>query len=157
MQFFIFLSCYPAFISNAIFGCQRSLNLTSTASRLMFAHSLLFLHHCLRLRHRNSPRMAYIHPAMSPSPLFRDVGSTKITSAPSEARSELHAPLPFPKGCGPAHIHSTVGIGEIREGTGGWKNTRGDPGLGGPSSASRKRTTMESGSFLSSFFPSHPH
>jgi hypothetical protein len=40
------------------------------------------------------------HPAASPSPLLRDVGSTSIATAPSQARMQLYLPLPFPKGCG---------------------------------------------------------
>jgi len=39
---------------------------------------------------------------VSPSPLLRDVGSKNNASAPSEARTPLQPPLPFPKGCGPA-------------------------------------------------------
>jgi len=39
------LSGLQALISNAIYGGERSLKRTSTASRLIFVHSLLLLHH----------------------------------------------------------------------------------------------------------------
>ena len=61
---------------------MRSLNHTSTASRLMFAHPLVYHHH--RPYHCHSPPSTRIHPATSPSPLLRDVGLTMDSPASVE-------------------------------------------------------------------------
>jgi len=62
---------------------------------------------------------------MSPSPLLRDMGSSNIAPAPSEARMQLLPPLPFPKGCG--------WLGLARGRNGGVRGAKGDIGGGRPS------------------------
>ena len=65
------------------------------------------------------------HPVASPSPLLRDVGSTSIAAAPSQARMQVQPPLPFPKGCG-RFSFAPRGI------RGGRKTSEGDPWSGRP-------------------------
>ena len=48
----------------------------------------------------STPLRSPDHPVVSPSPLLRDVGSTSIATAPSQARMQSQQPLPFLKGCG---------------------------------------------------------
>ena len=64
------------------------------------------------------------HPVASPSPLLRDVGSTSIAAAPSQARMQAQPPLPFPKGCGRFSF--------ARRGIWGGRKTRGTHEVGGP-------------------------
>ena len=78
---------------------ERSFNSTSTRSRLMFAHSFFSPLPPPPSLLPSRPPTSPINPETSPSPLLRDVGSFKTASTPSEARSQVQLPLPFPKGC----------------------------------------------------------
>ena len=74
---------------------------TSTASRLIFAHSLLPPQPpSSPLPLPLPPPASRVNPETNPSPLLRDVGSFNTPSAPSQARLQPNLPLPFPKGCG---------------------------------------------------------
>jgi len=72
---------------------------TSTASRLIFAHSLL-PPPPPPSPSPSTPPTSHVNTATIPSPLMRDVGSFNTPSAPSQARLQPNLPLPFPKGCG---------------------------------------------------------
>ena len=76
------------FISNAIFEANRSLNFASTASQLIFGHSLTFLHLLLSATHSSSP---------SPPP----ASAASITCRPG------HEPLPSLEGCGLNQLRSS--------------------------------------------------
>jgi len=104
IPFFILLSHYLAFISNAILEGGRSFNPPSTPSQLIFLPSH---HHHLCSHHHHSLSSSCINTVRSPSPLLRDVGPTDNAPAHSEARTPPHLPLPFPKGCGRARTLST--------------------------------------------------
>jgi len=78
IQPFILLSGLRAFISNAIFERNQSFNFTSTASQLIFAHSLTFLHSATH----------------SPSPSPPPASAANVACRPG------HEPLPSLEGCG---------------------------------------------------------
>jgi len=72
----------------------------------------------------------------------------------AQNKQQPHPPLPFPKGCGPAYIHLTGGIGEIGEGMGDGKTPGGTQELGGPSSVSWNEPRLSIVvRFLPSFVP----
>jgi hypothetical protein len=131
--FFIFLSCYQRFISNPIYAGYRSLKHTSTPSRLIFVHPRSSYHHQFRAPRLDSHSTTPNRPATSPSPLSRDVGSNSSTSVHSGTRTRLHPPLPFPQGCGRLKL--------ARRRNWGVETRRGTQEVGGPDSASPKRTT----------------
>jgi hypothetical protein len=73
------------YINRNLWGYERSLNQTSTTSRLMSVRPPSSHHHHLRPRQLNSLPTACNHPARSSSPLLRDV--SPIDSAPSKYRN----------------------------------------------------------------------
>jgi len=108
LQIFILLSGLWAFMSERLYQTlslrgERSLNDTSTASRLIFAHPL-YHHH--RLCHCHSPPSTRIHPGMSLSPLLRDVGST--TDNPASVEPTQPNPPPSGMCCMPPYPDNEV-------------------------------------------------
>jgi len=91
---FIFLSSYPAFILNVIFEGEWSLKLRSTPSRLRFIHPPPIPLPPPSPSPLASSSTTRYNPAVSPSPLLRDVGSNQNASAQSEAH-QPQSPLPF--------------------------------------------------------------
>ena len=133
MQLFIFLSRYLAFISNVIFDGERSLKLRSTPSRLRFAHRLPIPLPPPSPSPPTSPSSSRRNPEMSPSPLLRDVGSSSgIPNSLGNANPAASSPFQ-------RDVDGSSSLdGGMRE-----VDTRGGTqGMGGPASASRKRTTM---------------
>jgi len=97
----------PAFISSTIIEGYWSFNPTSTASWLIL---LSFLYHHHHPQHLNTLPTMIKNPAMSPSPLLRDVGS--ITNTLRHAEWTVPAPAPpLSRGMWVAHLHSTEGLG----------------------------------------------
>jgi len=90
--------------------------------------------HHLHPRHLNSHSITRINPYGSPAPLLRDVGPiTNVTSKRTTSDPSRTRPSPLQRDVGGSwSIDGGVGDGEMRGGT---------QELGGPSSASRKRST----------------
>ena len=129
---------------------EQSFKMTSTTSRLILFSFLHHHHHpCHHPCHHNLPTIARNHPAMSPPPLLRDVGST-INTWDAQNGWQLHPPLPSPKGCGQVHTCSTVELGG--------RNTKGDPKSGRPAKCIAKTDydTCCSPFFSHHFLPQPP-
>jgi hypothetical protein len=120
---------------------EQSLKRTSTASRLIFARSLRPpppLHH--HSRPCPCPRGLQRHATTcrEPLPSFEGCGLGQHRFGSSQARMQLQAPLPFPKGCGPLSFarrriwggRKTRGTHELGCPIGALRNTNHDKGHG---------------------------
>jgi len=145
MQIFISLSSYRVLISNAIYEGKRSLNTTSTPSRLKFAHPPLIPP---PLPSPSPLRFAAYHmqsPRNEPLPSLEGCGLKSKCLISFGNADPLHPPLPFPEGCG--RVRPTW----WRNGGGGYM--RGDPCSGRPGQCVQKITTFVVVHFFCSFHP----
>jgi hypothetical protein len=124
-------------MSNTILVGDRSLNTTSTASRLMFVRLLSSSHHRLRRRRLKSLSTICDHPARNPSPFLRVVGTTNSLQVTSEARTQPTRPSPFQRDVGGLYL--------LDGGFGDGRTQGGTHEIGGPQRASRNTVRLLSG------------
>ena len=140
-------------ISSVIFEGERSFNHTSTASRLMLARPLFFLHHHLPPPHPISPLSHTRPPGQAPLPSVEVCGPDRQRPQQvPEVGSQSHPPLPSPEGCGRLIV--------AQQRSWGGKNTRGDPSNGRPDwYVTKTNHDFGRGSFSSyfAFFPAADH
>ena len=136
-------------ISNAIYGGERSLKRTSTASQLIFVRSLLLLHHLSTPPSPSPSSTTPVQLADEPLPSIEGCGLDfhQLDSLTSEDTAQ--PPLPFPKGCGRLSL--------VRQMIQGGRKTKGahEVGFDGDALRNTSYNTCRGEFSLSTSYPPH--